>query len=118
MHHPFVRLSISGIIGSMLLTSLTTYVIDIALLFRVVAVYPLSTTPRSKFLLIMTLPTVLKILRVVEWVVWSVDAARLARITVDEGYNQSPLQRQCIVIRCALAFVDNRCGGFGFGIVT
>jgi hypothetical protein len=91
----------------MIIASLSNYIVDVALLFRVVAVYPRTTTPRTQLLAILALPLALKVLRVVEWIVWSIDGVRRASLAVDTGYIQSDLQRACAVIRWAFAAVDN-----------
>jgi hypothetical protein len=92
----------------MILTALPTYIIDIALLFRVIAVYSPSTGSRLKFALIIALPVLLKILRVVEWIIWSMDAVHRVSTTTGPAYVESSLQHGCAIARLAMTVVDNR----------
>lgn len=107
LRHPFSPVTLSGIISTMILTSLTTYIIDIALLFRVIAVYPPHAVSRIRFALIIALPVLLKILRVVEWIIWSMDAVRRVSTTIGPAYVESSFQHGCAIARLAMTVLDN-----------
>jgi hypothetical protein len=110
LRHPFAPVTVSGVVGAMVLNSLPTYIIDIALLFRVIAVYPPHSVSRFNFILIIALPVLLKILRVVEWIAWSVGAAhRASTIGQAPGYVNNSLQHRWAIARVAMTVVDNRC---------
>lgn len=93
----------------MILNSLPTYIIDIALLLRVIAVYPPRTVSRLKFALIIGLPILLKILRVVEWILWSVGAAHRVSNATWQGPGYGSLQHNSAMSRVAMTVIDNRC---------
>lgn len=89
-----------------ILAVVPTFIMDIALFFRLVAVYPRMTTPRLMLIVILAFPVVLKILRVGEWIVWAIDGSRhIFKLKV--GYVQSDLQRRLTVARWVLTLVDN-----------
>jgi hypothetical protein len=89
-----------------ILAVVPTFIVDIALFFRLVAVYPRVTTPRLLLIAILAFPVMLKILRVGEWVAWVIDGTR-HNLKVKVGYVQSDLQRHLTVARWVLTLVDN-----------
>jgi hypothetical protein len=56
------------IVSTLLLELLPNWVADLALLYRILAVYPRSTTPRLQFVLIFTPPIVFKVVRIACWI--------------------------------------------------
>jgi hypothetical protein len=83
-----------------------TFIVDIALFFRLVAVYPRLTTPRLMLATILAVPIILKVLRVSEWILWIIDGTRHV-VKIKVGYVQSDLQRRLTVVRWVLTLVDN-----------
>lgn len=108
LRHPFNPVTLSGIISTMILTALPTYIIDIALLFRVIAVYPPDAVSRWRFALVVALPILMKILRVIEWIIWSMEAVHRVSTTTGPAYVESSLQHGCAIARLTMTVVDNR----------
>jgi hypothetical protein len=58
-----------------LINFLPTIAVDVVLLFRMLAVYPYSETPKLQFAAIFTLPVVLKIMRIAGWIIFSISVS-------------------------------------------
>jgi len=81
---PTVSLPNSIYLGYSTMTSLIPFMVELTLLLRILAVYPFNTTPRIKFVAIMTFPVLMKIARLVNLCITLVNLSRsLAR------YNRS-----------------------------
>jgi hypothetical protein len=88
-----------------LLDVLPNFVADLALLCRMLAVYPRSTTPRLKFLAIFTPAMMLKVMRVVSVVVFLV---YLNQTSLGATYFAwSPQERAWTIIDRTFTALDN-----------
>jgi hypothetical protein len=103
---PFNLGRIKNVIPTLGITgNLPTFAVDIALLLRMLAVYPFNDTFKPKFFAIFTPTILLKIARVCTWIVWEVHEPKDVLSQVAERY--IPIQRRMILISNVLTAIDN-----------
>jgi hypothetical protein len=103
---PFNPNRIHGLIPTLGVTgNLPTFFVDIALLLRMLAVYPFHTTPKLQFFALFTPPILLKVARVCTWIVWEVNEPKDTLSQVAENY--ASIQRSMIVASNVMTAVDN-----------
>jgi hypothetical protein len=94
------------IVFSILLGWLPNFLADLALLYRMLAAYPPSITPRRRMLLILVAPVLLKLVRVLSVIMFLFLITR----TLGDFFEAWNSQEQAwIVIERACAALDNGC---------
>jgi hypothetical protein len=96
----------SILVSTLILELSPNFVADIALLFRMLAVYPRAATPTGRWLLIFTPPLVFKAVRVACW------AGFLVALTVEPGgqlphFYWTAEERRWTVVERSFTAVDN-----------
>jgi hypothetical protein len=64
LFNPQNRVPIDTFIAFPIIQSLSTWLVDLTLLMRLIAVYPYSSTPTSKFFAIFAFPAIVKVARI------------------------------------------------------
>jgi hypothetical protein len=85
--------------------TLPTLLVDLALLLRMLAVYPLHTMPKVQFIAIFTLPVLLKIARAGTFIAWIVHEGRNIIFQTTQSF--SSYQRGMIVACNVMNVIDN-----------
>jgi hypothetical protein len=65
LFNPENGVSQSSYIAFPIVQSISTWIVDLTLLMRLIAVYPYSSTPTSKFVALLTFPAMIKITRLI-----------------------------------------------------
>jgi hypothetical protein len=107
LYHPLSSVQIPEVIAINIIGQLSNFVVDIALLFRVVAVYPIQTTPKWKIAAILTLPALFKIFRLAEWIIWSAITVQRGTMDIETKYIESPVQKHLAIARWVCTMLDN-----------
>jgi hypothetical protein len=95
------------VIAVNVIAQLSNFVVDIALLFRVVAVYPFHSTPRWKMAAVLALPVLFKIFRFAEWIIWSVITVQRGVMEIETKYVENTTQKHLAVARWVIIMLDN-----------
>jgi hypothetical protein len=103
---PFKPNRVQGLFPTLGVTGvLPTFFVDIALLLRMVAVYPFHFTPNLQFFTIFIPPVLFKIARVCTLIVWEIYEPKdvLSQIAAD----YASIQRSMIIVGNVMIAADN-----------